>query len=202
MASAAFGQPDCVLKKDADGIKIFACNSDKSKFKSIKASFTADATLSQISDMIMDIGNYKQWQYNTSKANILKGINDHTLIYYVEISAPRPVNNRDMVTQLSIRQDSLTKIVTVQTKGLPEYIAPKEGVIRVPVSAGKWTITPAGPSKVNVVYEIQIDPGGSVPTWMVNMVSAQAPYQSFLNLKSQLGRHVKTGRAAFIIDQE
>ena len=30
---------------------------------------------------------------------------------------------------------------------------------------------------------MEIDPGGYVPAWMVNMVAAEAPYESFRNFK-------------------
>jgi hypothetical protein len=37
-----------------------------------------------------------------------------------------------------------------------------------------------------VQYELRVDPAGSLPAWLVNMLSSKGPYESFLNLKTQL----------------
>jgi len=33
---------------------------------------------------------------------------------------------------------------------------------------------------------MRIDPGGSLPVWLVNMAMAEGPYLTFVNLKKQL----------------
>lgn len=182
----ARGQHDCVLQKDADSIKVYTCASEQMKFKTIKATFEVNATLSRMAAFVMDIENYVHWQYNTIKAQTIKKTSVKELIYYTEIAAPWPVSNRDMVTYFSITQDTLTKLVTIDTHSFPGLMPVKEGLVRVPMSHGVWKIAWLTPSRVSVEYVIQIDPGGSVPAWMINMVAAQAPYDSFRNLRDKI----------------
>jgi hypothetical protein len=184
--SLSWGQKNCVLRKDRDSVKVYTCDPDQLKFKWITASFTVNATSSQLVAMLMDIDHYGSWQYKTLHPHILKKINDQEIIYYVEIVAPWPVSNRDMVNHFKVTQDANTKVVTITVNGVPEFIPKKDKIVRVPSSSSQWTIVPLGPSKVSVNYSIQIDPGGSVPVWMVNLVAAQAPYESFTNLRDQI----------------
>ena len=189
--SAFFAEgQDCTLRKDRDSIRVYTCHNEGSKFKLIKAEFTVEASMSQLVAIFLDAEFYTQWQYNTIKAKLVKKINDHEIIYYSEIAAPWPVSNRDMVSQLKVEQDARTKEVVITAKGIPDYLPAKKGIVRVPMSQSKWTINKAGPNKLKVAYVIQIDPGGAVPAWMVNLVCADAPYQSFKNLRQK----VKTSR--------
>jgi hypothetical protein len=183
---AVWGQRDCVLKKDRDSIKVYTCASAHLKFKSIKATFTVNARLSQLAAFVLDVNNYCDWQYNTIRASLLKKINEQEVIYYTEIAAPWPAGNRDMIVDLEVFQDSMTKVMTITAKGVPQWAPENNRLIRVPMSLAKWTVIPLSPSRLKVDYFIEIDPGGSVPAWMVNLVSAQAPYDSFKTLKDRI----------------
>ena len=182
----ALGQKDCVLRKDEDSIKVYTCAAENLKFKTIKAAFTVNTELSRLAAFVLDVENYVHWQYNTIQVRTIEKVNDHEVIYYTEIAAPWPVSNRDMITRISIVQDPGTKIVTITTKSVPGLIPPKENLVRVPMSLGIWTVVPISSSHLEVSYLMQIDPGGSVPAWLINMVSAQAPYESFKNLKEKI----------------
>ncbi|HTJ48495.1 MAG TPA: START domain-containing protein [Cyclobacteriaceae bacterium] len=197
--SVLFAQTDCVLRKDEDSIKVYTCHNEGSKFKSIKSDFTINTTFSTLVSMVLNIDNYNQWQYNTVNPKILKRISDHEIIYYVEVEAPWPVSNRDMIIHLIVKQDPTTKTVTMTADSEPDYIPHKEGLVRVPMSKSTWTVKRLSSKKLEVHYAIKIDPGGSVPAWMVNMVCAEAPYVSFSNLKSKI-KSLKNNPAPFIVD--
>jgi hypothetical protein len=181
-----WGQTDCVLKKDRDSIKVYTCASEHLKFKSIKATFTVNARLSQLAAFVMDVNHYCDWQYNTIRASLLKKIDEQEVIYYTEIAAPWPAGNRDMIVDLRLSQDPKTKVLTIIAKSIPQWAPEKDRIVRVPMSHAKWTVVPLSSSLLKVEYFIQIDPGGSVPAWMINLVAAQAPYDSFKTLKNKI----------------
>jgi hypothetical protein len=53
-------------------------------------------------------------------------------------------------------------------------------------SKGKWVITPIGNGQVNVEYNIHLDPGGTLPSWLINMFATQGPMNIFRNIKVEL----------------
>jgi hypothetical protein len=196
-----FGQVECDLKKDQDSIKVYSCSTDQSKFKSIKASFEVSATAPQLAAMVMDIAGYNDWQYKTINAKILKWISKQELIYYVEIVAPWPVSNRDLIVHLKVEQDPITKKMTFTANGKPDFIPEKEGITRVPMSRSTWVVVPITSNKLRVEYSMNIDPSGSVPAWMVNMVSAEGPFESFLTLRNKIKeRNYTQADAPFILN--
>jgi hypothetical protein len=62
----------------------------------------------------------------------------------------------------------------------------KEGFLRVPFMHGHWNVKSLENNALQVEYILQIDPGGSIPVWLVNLAMAEGPYISFRNLKKQL----------------
>ena len=49
-----------------------------------------------------------------------------------------------------------------------------------------WTLIPKGNGRVDVSYELIVDPGGWIPAWLVNMTMAVGPYNTILNMREEL----------------
>jgi len=43
-----------------------------------------------------------------------------------------------------------------------------------------------GTDQVKVVYTIHVDPGGDLPSWLVNMFATEGPLHIFRNLRAEL----------------
>jgi hypothetical protein len=175
----SYGQNDCILRKDQDDIKIFICKAEHTKLKSIRAAFKANIASDDLVKLVKDVAGYNNWQFNTINAHILKVISDNELIYYAEVVAPWPISNRDLVVSLKVYKDSVKNAIIVSANSVPDYIPHKKGIVRVPFSNSQWMIMPLTESSTAVDYTMLINPGGSVPAWMVNMVAEEAPYKSF-----------------------
>ena len=200
-AMEGIGQQDCVLKKNQDSVLVYTCHQPESKIKSIKASFTVQGKLSELTARVMDVNSYTAWQYRIIKSDILKNINERELIFHSEVSAPWPVSNRDMVAHLTAEQDKLTKAVTITIRGIPDFIPPMNSeVVRVRQSLGKWVVTPLGKGLLKVEYSFVVDPGGSIPSWLVNMAAAEGPSYTFKSFKEIMKSKKVKNPASFIVD--
>jgi hypothetical protein len=175
----------CTLRKNQDSIKVFTCHTDSSKFKSIVAEFFIHTSLTSLSDFVLDIPKYTQWQFNTIESKIIKKISNTEMIYRTVIEAPWPVTDRDMVVHIT-SEFSDGKMLNITTDSESGIVSIKEGLVRVPSSHAEWIVKEKSKNHLEVKYMMQIDPGGSVPAWLVNWVCANAPYQSFKNLKVKL----------------
>jgi hypothetical protein len=180
-------QDNWELKTDKDGIKVYKSHSN-AKFDQLKLECTIDASLSALVAALLDVGSYPQWVYHTRTASILKKVSEHELYFYEQIESPFGASDRDLVVVTKITQDKDTKVVHVSVKSVSNYIPPKKGYVRVPMSDEKWTITPISKNSSKIDYHLEIDPGGSVPAWLVNQFSQKGPYESFRQLK----KHVTT----------
>lgn len=191
-------QTDCSLKLEKDSIKVFACIQENSKLKSIRATFELQSSLSQLAAIAFDVDYLKEWQYKTVSAKVLKKVSERETIYHTEVAAPIFTSNRDFVIRLTVDQNPQTHEMVIEAISVPNYIPSVKGVVRVPFSRARWTVRPLSSSKLSVEYFIEIDLGGAVPAWIVNLVAPQAPYETFKALRSKIGKY--KGRASFIKD--
>jgi hypothetical protein len=182
----AFGQTDWKLKADNDGIRVYSSMIPGSRIKAIKVEATFDATAQQLAGVVMDVNTAIEWVSHVKSAVLIKRVSANELYYYSEVNLPWPVANRDFVAHLTVSQDPDTKVVTIDGPAVSGYMPEKKGVVRITNSTGKWIITPVADNQVKVEYSIHVDPGGSIPSWLVNMFSTETPMEIFKNLRIQL----------------
>lgn len=178
------------LRTDKNGIKVYSRQVPGSKINALKVESEFDATVSQLVAVIFDINTSTAWLYSTKSCSTLKVVSPTEVYYYSEVSFPWPASNRDFVAHIKASQDPATKVVNVHAENISAMVPVKKGIVRVTQSVGNWTIRASGKNKLQVVYELQVDPAGSLPAWLVNMLSAKGPYESFKSLRTHLQKPV------------
>jgi hypothetical protein len=157
-----------------------------SKIKAIKVVGEFYTTPAQLAAVVMDVNTATEWVYHLKSSTLIKQVSPNEIYYYAEVSLPWPTENRDFVAHLVVTQNPQTRAITIDGPAVPGYMPEKKGIVRINNSVGKWIITPIGPNQVRVEYSIHVDPGGSLPSWLVNMFADQAPLQIFKSLREQL----------------
>ena len=177
---------DCVLKKNDDKILVYTCKANGARFKSLKATFTiSSTTIDELVAFLRHVENFPKWQYNMTSAKVLKQISDSVVIVRSEIDAPWPAVNRELIVQYAFEENKKEKKLKVVTKTTPYDYPSRNDLVRVPFSHAEWMVTTVG-NDLHVSYSMQIDPGGSLPAWVVNMAMAEGPHHTFVNLKKLL----------------
>ncbi|QKJ28844.1 START domain-containing protein [Mucilaginibacter mali] len=178
------------LNSETNGIKVYTASVPDSKVKAIKVECYFDATLAQLVTVLLDVKTCTEWVYSTKSCTLLKQVSPSELYYYSEVNIPWPAQNRDFVAHLVVTQNPETKVVYVDGPVVPGMVPVKKGIVRIEHSTGKWVISPVGTNRVHVAYTLQVDPGGAIPAWLVNMFAANGPTQSFSKLRSQVQKPV------------
>ncbi|MEP7279037.1 MAG: START domain-containing protein, partial [Bacteroidota bacterium] len=179
-------QSDWTLKQDKEGIKIYTKNMDASPLKAVKTVCTINASLASLTAVLIDIKGGIDWVYSTKKIVLLKQLSPMELLYYSEIEVPWPVSNRDFIVLLQVSQDQKTRVVTVgglnKAGFLPEY----KNIVRIQHSYSKWLITPLQNGQLKIEYVLEVDPGGNVPAWLINLFATKGPFETFKKLREQV----------------
>ena len=179
------------LAKDKQGIKIYTRSLEGSKLKEFKAYTELNTSIEILAEVLMDVEHYTDWTENIKHSKLLKEISDKEIIIYSELKVPWPFDNRDVVDQTqiywSVNKDSLT----LEIKSIPDYIQEKEEIVRMPLADGGWEIYRNGNDKISIAYHFAADPGGRIPSWLVNMFIVDGPYKTLNNLRSYLKMYSK-----------
>jgi hypothetical protein len=189
-ASVCQAQHNWKMRSEKDSIKIYTAQVPGSRINAIKVAADFSASLSQMVAVILDINTSAEWVYSTKSCTLLKQVSPSELYYYSEIDFPWPAANRDFVANIKVSQDPHSKTVTVEASNLSDIVPVKPGVVRVTHFTGKWTMIPEGRNHIKVEYELLVDPGGSIPSWLINLFATRGPFESFRKLRVQLQKPV------------
>ena len=178
--TVARAQDNWELRRNENGITIYSQRRDKIVQLHLLTEFKC--TTAGLEAQLQNITNYVNWVYGNKRSGIIKKINDNDIIYFTEAHLPWPIQDRDLVIELNIKSATATEPLTITAKSIDGILPPKKHFIRVPYSLATWRVTPIPGNKIKIDYTFNIDPGGSIPGWLVNMTIAKGPYESFLKL--------------------
>jgi hypothetical protein len=184
MITAVKAQDTWELRRNENGITIYSRRHDNLVELHLLTEF--NSTTDNLINQLMDIPNYVNWVYGNKRSGIIKKINDHDIIYFTEAHLPWPIADRDLVIELTVTPATATNPLTIIAKSIGGILPPKPHFIRVPYSVATWHVIPVPGSKIKIDYTFSLDPGGSIPSWLVNLTIATGPYKSFLKLGDML----------------
>jgi len=198
--SSSGDQHDWELKKEENGIKVYTRYAENSRLKEVRAVTEVESSLSGIVALLLDVKNYPNWIYACGEASTLKAVSNHEEYHYQVTNLPWPFDDRDMIWHFNIEQEGSAKIVNITNTSEPDYIPAKKGIERVIRVQSTYKLTPLNGGKVEVEFEIFVDPGGSIPAWLINANIVRAPYKTTEAMIKQLPNY-QTASFPFIAEK-
>jgi len=165
---------------------VYSSDVSKSAFKAIKVECTLTGNYKKLIDILSDVPQFDKWIYHLKASRLLQKNSPYDFIYHAETTLPWPMSNRDAVIHIRINTDSLPKFITISGKGEPARIPKTPGLVRVTHYTAKWKVTMLSPQTIRIYYELEVDPGGSLPGWMANTFAAKGPFETFSNLAKKI----------------
>ena len=172
-----------VLKKDKNGIKVFIRNVEGSGFKEFLGMAVFDTSIDRLERIISDVPNQVNWMCDVIEARVIREDRVNPIQYNV-ISAPL-VSNRDVVIQTRVVRTP-GKVIRYFTGIQLDAVPPRKGAVRMPKMVGMWMFESMGPNRTRVTYQNLTDPGGSLPSGLVNMTVVKMPFVTLEGMRKQL----------------
>jgi hypothetical protein len=175
-----------VLQKHSDNVWVYSRNLDNYTIKELKAVTQIKTSLSSIVALLNDREECPKWVYKCEKSYIIKKITNWEYYSYQNMVAPWPIDNRDIVLHIRVSQDKNTKEVIHKAESEYNYLPPTEDHVRIKVFNSTWVLTPLKNGFINCENHVFVDPGGSLPTWLVNMAAVDGPFETTTNFRKQV----------------
>lgn len=186
-----------VFKNEKNGVKVYYKKT--SDVHEIKMVTSMKATLSGVVQLLNEVENYPKWGYKLSEAKLLKRVNDQEFYYWSKLDFPWPLNDRDIVVQTKVEQDSATRRVVSNSWAKPNYLPENKDVVRIKTTTTRWTIVPGAGGWLYIEYYIYSNPGGNIPDWLVNMAIDIGPLETLSNMRKMLQEpKYRTAKLAYI----
>ena len=173
------------LEKNSAGIKIYTRSIKNSNIKEFKAYATINAPKSKVFFTLYKISDFVKWYPDIMESKTLKIINQVEKIIYYKIDVPWPADNRDMVLKLKVVRNRAKKETIIYMKSITGYKNKVSGIVRIKKAYGFWKLTADG-NKTKVHYQFLANPGGSLPTWIINMFIVDSPFNTIKALRKKV----------------
>ena len=183
MSFSGIGQKGWKLQKDKDGIKVYTRDSDKSAFDEFRATIQLNQSIHSFVAVMRDVESLHEWAYNVKNARPLMLLGDSLQYYYSEVSIPFPFTDRDGIYRNRYTWKSDSSLLIIDIDILPDYIEEKEGLVRIPYGKGFWRVKVLGDRFIDITFQMVVDPGGGVPSWMANMFIDDTPTYTLTKLR-------------------
>jgi hypothetical protein len=170
------------LVKEKAGIKVYTKTESGSEYKAFKAEMQVNCKIENIIEVLKNMNSLNGWVVNIKGVKLLKA-EDNEQFYYIETSLPWPFDRRDMVYHfqyITLNKEQVRVIVT----GVPEYIQPREGIVRMVKTNGYWLLTSVDSLNTVITYQMHVEPGGSIPAWLANLFIENVPFSTFRELRN------------------
>ncbi|MCB9223741.1 MAG: START domain-containing protein [Crocinitomicaceae bacterium] len=176
---------DWSLEKNKDGIKVYTREVAGSDIKEYKAFATINADRIEIAKVLTRVGDFQNWMPNVEKSRMVRKVSSTSLIAHYTVDLPWPADNRDIVLNLDLETDNEKGVSIVRLKENLSEVPEDPDYIRMKKASGYWKLTSNG-SQTDIIYQFHADPGGSLPTSLINFFIVDGPYDAIQALKKKV----------------
>lgn len=180
-----YSQSEWELRKEDEGIKVYTRDIEGSKIQEYKAVAIVDGKLSSVIAVMKDIKNYPDFLKNLIETRLIEATDTFQLHYLIN-KTPWPVTNRDGVFSSVFSQRYDTKQVKMTVKLEKDYVLENKQCVRMEEAKGFWLFFPLDTDKVEITYQMLIDPGGSIPVWILNAFIVNAPIDDLKAIRERV----------------
>ena len=170
-------------------IKTYARLEDGKQYRSFKIEAVLDSSVESLTRVLLDFDSYTKWYWKTRESRLVKQTSGTEFVIYMVHEAPYGLPDRDAVLHGIVEPQTKNKrYVTLRVNALPDFMAEKPPLVRMPAQDMLVKFHPLPKGKVQLEAEGYFDAGGTVPVWAANFVQRSAPYSVILGLQRMVER--------------
>ena len=172
---------------DDDGIKVWRLEIPGREFPGFRGETVISASAERIVSVLKRVEQHTQWMHRCSASEIIQRFDDDHVVIYNRTDTPWPVWDRDAILDTFFTRSTDDKLITLTFQNAdPSRRALPENVVRMPRLVGYYKMWRLGPEQTKVVYQVEVDIGGSVPRFIAERVARDMPYETLARLRARV----------------
>jgi hypothetical protein len=172
--------------KEKDGIKVYTKKEKGNDLKTFRGVMEISSTMAKIRNLVGNVHNREWWDDDVKEVKVLYFEENRHFKYYILYDVPWPMADRDLCVDAKVTEDPVTGRRQIMATPLANLVPEKDGVVRIKNYWQKWDIQPLENGRIRLTLEGFVDPAGSVPSWLYNMVITETPIRVMGNVKSRV----------------
>jgi hypothetical protein len=189
--------PKWEMFDEEDGVRCYRRDVAGSDVVALRGEGFVAAPIQRVASVLVDRKRSTEWIDRLVKTKVLRELSETESINWNHIKTPTPLQDRDFVFKTMLTTDPAKKQVLFKYFSVTDKLAPEtDHYVRGHFKEGKFELTVAERTNKDgsktkgtlVVAEVVVDPRGSVPKFIVNMVQKSWPHKTLTALRKQVAK--------------
>jgi hypothetical protein len=172
------------------GIEIYRRAVAGSDMVAMKGVGVVDAPLWKIASILLDTRRAPEWADSLKESRVVRRLGPDEYVEYNHIGLPFIIKDRDFVSDVQIEVDAASRTFALVYR--PYHASPlalETHNVRGEILAGRFEAVSIAPGRTTrLTAELQTDPKGSLPGWLVNLFQRNWPVTTFERLRTQAAK--------------
>lgn len=173
------------LIDDEDGIQTYEKIKSGSGLVAFRGEILIPAPLKKVSTILVNDSLQKDWVDSFVETKNLSVINEFEHIEYNQTKVPWPFQNRDFVFHVKAKVHAQPPTMLITMKSVEDKSAPpRDGIVRGEIVHSYYYLKEVnGLRATKMVVEMEVDPKGAIPMWLVNLSQKGWPHNTLAAVK-------------------
>lgn len=174
-----------VLTEQSGKVSIYTREQTDSEFAAFKAEAILDQPIANLFAVIADPDSCPQWVEGCLQSRSAGGADFTDRVGYALNHLPWPFSNRDLVVNIKTRGQKTPGTIKITMQSTASNVIPKqEDIVRIRHAYTLYFLEPISDRQTRFIWVQHVDPGGSLPAWLVNNKLIDLPAKSIPKLEA------------------
>lgn len=173
---------------EADGVVVERAEVEDSKLFAFKGTKTMAGSPQNVLGVLLDNEHRVEWVDRLALNYIIEQNNPYDYVLYQNFELPALFADRDYVYHGRVVESEGTGVLTLTMQSVEHDRAPETTGVRAQLINSRYVITPVDASHTKVEVEIITDPMGMMPSWLVNIIQKDWPYETLTALEGEFAK--------------
>ena len=172
---------------EREGIVVSRRSAPGRGFPELRAVGEVPGTPYEVLAILVDVPGYAKWLPDCLEAKTVRKIDEWRSFIYTRTDVPWPVPDRDVVVdnQVIFTEPPFKVSIAFSAVKAPD-VGRRQGVVRMSKATGFYAVEAIDESRSLVHYQVDADPGGILPDWLISMQSTRNPFETLAGLRRRL----------------
>ena len=173
-----------VTLSDEENVKGYSRTVDGSNILEYRSTIVVDSKIEIVGAVLRNVNGLKEDNKNCIELRFLEKKDNNNYTFYIAYSYSGPIANRDIIVKVTTRYDLKRGRVISDLTAVSEPLVPyKKGFVRITDYRAQFVIEYINREKTGVIFTSRMNPGGSIPAFIVNYMGKRAIFSGAADLR-------------------
>ncbi len=171
----------------SDGIVVSQLESDESSHPTFRGRVSIPATPYEVLAVLRDVARHSEWMDRCVEARRVEEMGPLQYVVYNRTESGWPAADRDVVLRSQIEISEEGARIFLRFRAVEKDDIPRvEDVVRMETLEGYYHLAGSEAGLTHVEYRVSVDPGGSIPRWLIHRRMRDLPLMTLARLREQV----------------